>query len=152
MKPFFPVKGLGQNFLVDRDILQKIANACALAPGQEVLEVGPGQGALTGMLLQQGAQVVAVETDHRLLLPLTGKFQDRPFTLHHADILTFDLKVLPLSMFPLTVIGNIPYNISTPLMEKMIALRRQVKVLFVTVQLEFAQRLTSLPGAEGTRR
>lgn len=143
--PFKHHQGLGQHFLVDQDILERIADNCEIKAGENVLEVGPGEGALTAALLDRGAVVTAVETDHRLLKPLSERFEGRFLSVHHQDILRFDIQSLPR---PVKIIGNLPYNISTPFLEKILVLRRSIGSLFITVQKEFGQRLMAAPGAQ----
>ncbi len=145
MNSFLPLKRFGQNFLIDKSILNRMADACSLKGDESVLEIGPGQGALTRVILPRVGSLTAVEADARLLERLRQEFQGTTLNLHHADILTFNIASLKESL-PIKVVGNIPYNISTPIIEKFMAERAAVKTLFLTVQKEFAERLVALPG------
>ena len=135
---------LGQNFLVDQDMIQRMVAAADLHPDQPVLEIGPGQGALTGPLLRRVTHLYAVEKDRHLYEALVAAYPEAASgTFLNADILTFDPGILPS---PITVIGNIPYNISTPILEWLIAGRERWPRVFLTVQREFAARLVAGSG------
>ncbi len=146
MTPFLPAKRLGQNFLVDENILNRIINACDLHDSDDVLEIGPGHGALTRALLPRVRKVIAVETDPKLSDELRQGLVPLGLRLHSADILSFDISSVISG--PVKVIGNIPYNISTPIMEKMITDRRSIRSLYLTVQYEFGKRLTAATGSK----
>ena len=157
MTAYSPKKNLGQNFLTDTRIQQKIIQACDLKPEDTVVEIGPGQGVLTRLLAPQVKRLISVETDRDLIGPLrdcfVGKHEiNRPprndtnlLEIIHADFLKWDMSHLPDGI---KVIGNIPYYISTPIIEKLIADRRQISAAFLTVQLEFGARLTAKPGGK----
>ena len=145
-KPFFvPKKRLGQNFLVDRKVLARIVEACELTPGETILEIGPGAGALTRCLAPQVSHVIAVEADGLLAQGLGAEFDPAKLTVHHADFLKFDLSKLPPMI---KVIGNLPYYISTPIITRVIENRFRFSALFMTVQLEFGERLIARPGSK----
>ncbi|OGX25119.1 MAG: ribosomal RNA small subunit methyltransferase A [Omnitrophica WOR_2 bacterium RIFCSPHIGHO2_02_FULL_48_11] len=137
---FFPKKHLGQNFLIDPRIKEKIIAACEFQPTDTVLEIGPGQGALTERIIPLVKELIAVETDPRLYKELAEKFSDPKATVIHADFLKFPLRNLSPH---LKVIGNLPYYISTPIIEKMIIHREQITALFITIQRELGERLTA---------
>lgn len=137
-------KALGQHFLHDPRILGRIADAIAIAPGDPVIEIGPGRGALTAELLSRGAAVTAIEKDRDLLAGLTRRFPE--LRLAHGDAL--DLEWAPLAgVGPghLKVIGNIPYNLTSPLIDKALAPPRPRVVVFL-VQKEVADRVAAQPG------
>ena len=139
-----PKRNLGQNFLADKHMQQKIVQACELKPNDVVVEIGPGQGALTRLIAPKVAKLICVETDRDLIEPLRA---DLPSSVEiiHADFLKWNMDNLP----PETrVIGNIPYYISTPIIEKLITDRKKFAEAFLTVQLEFGQRLTAKPGGK----
>ncbi len=139
----FPVKKhLGQNFLVDPNITRKIIAACELKLTDTVLEIGPGQGVLTAEIAQRVRQVIAVETDRDLCHHLTQKFEDQNVTIVHADFLKYDLSGLPTQV---KVIGNLPYYISSAIIDKILKAREQFVGLWITVQTEFARRLNAKP-------
>ena len=142
---FIPKKRLGQNFLVDKRAISRIVEACELSLDEVILEIGPGQGALTRVLLPLVKGIVAVETDRVLAERLRADFADQALTVHHDDILKVDLTKIP---GPLKVVGNIPYNISTPIIARILENRRLFTSLFMTLQYEFGARLVAKPGTK----
>ncbi len=142
---FVPKRSLGQNFLVDQRIIGRVVDACDFASDETVLEIGPGQGALTREILPRVKAVIAVEADRVLAARMEADFARRNITVHHADILKFDLALLPQ---PVKVFGNIPYNISTPIIVRAIMNRTMFTTLFITVQYEFGLRLVAVPGTK----
>jgi 16S rRNA (adenine1518-N6/adenine1519-N6)-dimethyltransferase len=144
--PFFvPKKRMGQNFLVDPKALIRIVDACELSPSETILEIGSGAGALTRHLAPQVSHIIAVEADGQLAEGLKSEFDPAKLTVHHADFLKFDLSQLPPSI---KVIGNLPYYISTPIITRVIDNRSRFSALFMTVQLEFGERLIARPGSK----
>jgi 16S rRNA (adenine1518-N6/adenine1519-N6)-dimethyltransferase len=133
---------LGQHFLVRQSVLEGIARAaCADCPGP-VIEIGPGKGALTAHLLALAARVIAIEVDPVLVQYLRSKFRASPgLELIENDILKVDLAALD----PSVVVGNLPYYITSPIIEKVLSLRPPVAAVFL-VQKEVAERLTASPG------
>lgn len=162
-----PKKDLGQNFLTDIRIQQKIIQSCDLKSDDEVVEIGPGQGVLSRLIAPQVKQLICIETDHDLIGPLRvdlmkNRHPARPAASRlktwageataegsvqviHADFLKWDMGHLPEGI---KVIGNIPYYISTPIIEKLIQNRSKISTAFLTVQLEFGQRLIAKPGGK----
>ncbi len=139
-----PKKSLGQNFLVSEAARNRILTICDIHSGDEVLEIGPGKGVLTEQLLEQARHLTVVEKDQDLVKLLREKFADHAsLTIVSGDILNYQI---PEQGDPIKVVGNIPYNISTPIVEHMIAQRERIKVFFMTVQLEFGRRLAARPG------
>jgi 16S rRNA (adenine1518-N6/adenine1519-N6)-dimethyltransferase len=145
-----PKKSLGQNFLIDKNITSKIISCVCLGPGSIVVEVGPGTGALTEKLLQTGAVVYAIEIDKRLCNILEDKFKgNNNFFLKHADILDFKLSELNLNK-KATLIGNLPFNVSSQIIAKFLPQSEYLNEIFVTVQKELAIRLVSSVGTRDT--
>lgn len=144
-------KSLGQHFLRQPELLARIAEATGATAGDIVLEIGPGPGGLTEALLQRGATVVAIERDARMLEPLQRRFRGRDFVAVHADALEADWSALVAPWTALgarwLVAGNIPYYITSPLLEKALTAPMPAAVTFL-VQLEVAERITALAGAE----
>jgi 16S rRNA (adenine1518-N6/adenine1519-N6)-dimethyltransferase len=145
-----PYKKLGQNFLVDENILQKITAAADLQAGDHVLEVGPGIGALTEKLAQKAGYVTALEIDSRLLPLLQetlGRYEN--ITVLHQDALHADYGRL-CSKGPLKLVANLPYNIATPLLYRLLKeeWRQCFKLLVCMVQKEVAERITAVPGGK----
>lgn len=144
-KPFAR-KSLGQNFLVDGGYASKIVSALALTVGDDVIEIGPGRGALTGRLIQTGARVTAVEIDTELAALLEEEFGDEPrFRLVTGDFLEIDLKDL-VAEPPAKVAANLPYYISTPILRRLFEQRSLFTALVVMLQKEVAERIIAQPG------
>ncbi len=142
-------RSLGQNFLVDPNLQRKIAGAVGGAPaaGESVLEIGPGHGALTRHLAGSGATVTAVELDDRLAAALAERCEDDPrVTVVHGDILSVDLSSLTPDWGRTRVVGNIPYNITTPIIFRLLQLPYPADIV-LTVQAEVAARIMSGPGS-----
>jgi 16S rRNA (adenine1518-N6/adenine1519-N6)-dimethyltransferase len=143
-----PKKSLGQNFLIDKNIQNKIADCLEIGPDDAVLEIGPGEGAITGLLCRKAGKVFAVEIDRNLCALLTTKFATaRNLSVINADILKFDLRSLPPGN-KLNVIGNIPYYITSPIVEHLLLYRERVEDVYLTVQKEFAHRMAADPGSK----
>ncbi len=142
---FVPKKRLGQNFLVDQKVMARLVDACELNADETILEIGPGQGALTRLLAPCVNKVIAVEADHVLAPRLAAEFAGRNVEVHREDILKFDLSILGDK--PVKVVGNIPYNISTPIIAMAMEQRAMFTTLFMTVQYEFGARLIARPGS-----
>jgi 16S rRNA (adenine1518-N6/adenine1519-N6)-dimethyltransferase len=139
-------KSLGQNFLTDPNIQRRIV--AALDPHQEdtVVEIGPGTGALTRHILGSVKRLIAVELDDALAARLHTELGDRSdFQLVHEDALALDFSTLDLPA-DYKAIGNIPYNITTPLLFKLLARAHRPRVIVVMVQKEVAHRITATPG------
>ncbi len=139
-----PKKSLGQHFLIDPHITQKIIDVCDLEPQETILEIGPGKGILTEPIAGRVKSVIAVETDSFLVEFLQKRLAGLPVTIIHADVLKYEIP----SHRPLKVVGNLPYYISTPIIEKLITHRRKISFAYITLQREFALRLTALPGSK----
>ncbi|MEA2490882.1 MAG: rRNA (adenine1518-N6/adenine1519-N6)-dimethyltransferase [Acidobacteriota bacterium] len=136
-----PKKKWGQNFLRNRGAVEKIVAAIEPAPDEIVLEIGPGEGALTEKVLELGNPVVAVEIDPELFAKLQRRFGDR------IEIYNEDAVEAPLPDKPYRAVGNLPYNVATPILRRVIAdplCRRAVFML----QKEVAERITAKPGSE----
>jgi len=145
--PFRPKKSLGQHFLRDPLIIERILAGAKFSRSSTVLEVGAGLGALTFPLASCVQHVMAVEKDGTLAEKLRAGLAREGIgnvTLIHEDILKLDLA--PLSEEKIEVIGNIPYNISSPLIEKLIRNRGRIPRAILTLQHELAGRLTASPG------
>jgi 16S rRNA (adenine1518-N6/adenine1519-N6)-dimethyltransferase len=138
-------RSLSQHFLHDPRILGRIAEALAFAPGDQVVEIGPGRGALTAELLSRGAIVTAIEMDRDLLPGLVRRFP--LLRLAHGDALDLDWAALAgVPAADLKVIGNIPYHITSPLIDKALAPPRPRQVVFL-IQKEVADRIAAAPGS-----
>ena len=133
---------LGQHFLADPRILARIADALEAGPADRVLEIGPGPGGLTGALLARAGQVIAIEKDRDLIPSLRERFPQ--VRLVEGDALDLDWHRLVEA--PFLVVGNIPYNITSPLLDKALLPPRPARIVFL-VQKEVADRVTAEAGA-----
>jgi 16S rRNA (adenine1518-N6/adenine1519-N6)-dimethyltransferase len=147
-----PRKSLGQHFLFDAAILDRIVATLDLVPGDVVLEIGPGPGTLTERLLRHGARVVAIEKDQRLVRECgmrNAEWGMDRLTVIHGDALRVDWHgLIPHPAFPMPhwkVAGNIPYAITTPLIERALTPPLPERIVFL-VQAEVAARLAAAPG------
>jgi len=138
-------KQFGQNFLVDERIVREILSIVDARPGQRIVEIGAGLGALTAGLLDGGASVIAVEIDRDLLPRLERRFGALPgFTLLARDALQLDLPALAADS-RLRVVGNLPYNISSALLLHLLAATEVIEDVTVMLQHEVAARLAAAP-------
>ena len=135
-----PRKRFGQNFLWDQNVIIKIMNAIQPQPDDHIVEIGPGRGALTGLLLDSGCQLDVIEIDRDLCAELGRKYPQ--LNIIEADILKFDLGKI-IKNKPLRVVGNLPYNISTPLLFKLFDKIDDIQDMFFMLQLEVVNRLTA---------
>ena len=140
-----PNKKLGQNFLCDANIADAIVDAAGELNGKDVLEIGPGAGALTIRLLKWADHVTAIELDAGLCRLLRDKVTDERFTLIHADALKVPLEDLCLHK-PTTLVANLPYYVTTPLLMRYMIQCEAVDLLVLMMQKEVAQRLCAQPG------
>ncbi len=140
-------KRFGQNFLRDPMIIQKIISAIAPQKGQHLVEIGPGQGAITKPLLEAMDQLDVIELDRDLIPLLQKKFA--PFSglnIHQADALSFDFRALVQNNQRLRVVGNLPYNISTPLIFHLLKQIDIIEDMHFMLQKEVVNRMASPPG------
>lgn len=141
-------KSLGQNFLVDRGFQRRIVEALEAGPGDEVLEIGPGRGALTDHLAGTVGRLFLVELDDVLADALQRRFAGDPgVEVIHADILTVRLDSLTDAPRELKVIGNIPYNVTTPILFHVLEAPRPSAIVLM-VQEEVAERISAPPGGK----
>jgi 16S rRNA (adenine1518-N6/adenine1519-N6)-dimethyltransferase len=131
---------LGQHFLHDPSILGRIAGAAAIRPDELVVEIGPGRGGLTAQLASRARHVVAIEADGRLAAALVTMFAGRPVAIVHGDALKVPWPRATV------VCGNIPYQITSPLIDRALRVPRPERIVFL-VQAEVAERLAAAPGA-----
>lgn len=144
-----PKRSLGQNFLRDDNIARNIAAAIAPQPDDVLVEIGPGEGALTRHLAGLPRLLIAVELDDRIVGPLRERFAGERVQIVHGDFLETDLDALAaLHHQPLRIAGNIPYNITSPILFHVLDHRAAVKDLTIMVQREVARRLVSVPGTK----
>ena len=146
-----PRKRLGQNFLIDPSILEKVVAASEITDADFALEIGAGLGFLTSALASNAKQVVAIEVDNALHQELRCKFSDCPkVTLIHGDVLKLNFSAL-LNQFPTAntkVIANLPYSITTPILWKLLGHHKQIGICVLMMQKEVAERIVALPGGK----
>lgn len=142
-------KRFGQNFLTDQNIIDKIVRHIQPRPDDLMVEIGPGQGALTRFLLDEVDHLHAVELDRDLIALLERQINPRRLTLHESDVLKFDFRALSATQAgDLRVVGNLPYNISTPIMFHLIEQLEVVKDMHFMLQKEMVTRLTAEPNSK----
>lgn len=133
-------KSLGQNFLHDQNQLRRIVDAAELSKKDQVLEIGPGLGPLTTLLLENAGKVLAIEKDARLLAVLGERFQDTKLELLYDDALDF-LKNEPRDWSEWKVVSNLPYSVASPILVELACGARAPKRIVATLQLEVGRRL-----------
>lgn len=144
-----PKQSLGQNFLVDGNIARKIVRAIAPAKGDVVVEIGPGRGAITGLLAESECRLVLVEIDRRFSVELAQRFPPSRAEVVHGDILGVSLAELSGRFGKrLRVVGNIPYHLTSPILFKLFDEFRSVSDCTLMVQKEVALRIVSGPGVK----
>ena len=143
----YPSKRLGQHFLRDRRTIQRIIEALAPKPGETIVEIGPGTGALTSVLVKSGSRVIAVEFDRKLVPLLTERFSEFPnFKLVMADALTVDFCAEILPARTARLVANLPYNISTAILQRLISQRACFEEMVLMLQREVVERLLAPAG------
>lgn len=145
-----PRKALGQHFLIDGRVLNRMVASAEVSPRDLVLEIGPGPGGLTRRLVETGAQVVAIELDPRLCAELPARLGNPPnLTVVEGDARNFDLESLVGPQTVYKVASNLPYYAANPIIRRFLEARVQPRLMVVTVQKEVAQAMTALPGQMG---
>jgi 16S rRNA (adenine1518-N6/adenine1519-N6)-dimethyltransferase len=138
-------KYLGQHFLIDLSINERIVQSAQLTPEDLVIEIGPGPGKLTHMLCSRVRKVIAIELDERLYSKLTAEFAGcSNIELVQGDALEYPYESLP----EFTVVANIPYYITTPIIFRLLASRKNLKSMTLTIQKEVAERIVATPGGK----
>ena len=144
--PPHPRKRLGQHFLIDPNLLRKIVSLAEIQPADSVCEIGPGGGALTGLLCQSAKRVLALEVDPRMVEFLKAELagQDN-LTVQEQDALKYPFDQLEPST---VVVANLPYNISTPIMFRLLEAQQNISRMVLMVQQEVAKRLVAKPSTK----
>ena len=137
-----PRKRFGQHFLHDAGVVRRIVEAIAPRAGESIVEIGPGEGVLTEPLLARGAKLQVVEVDRDLAARLRERYRDA-LVVHEGDALEFDFGALPPGT---RVAGNLPYNISTPLLFHLLRAPAALRDLHVMLQKEVIDRICAQPG------
>jgi 16S rRNA (adenine1518-N6/adenine1519-N6)-dimethyltransferase len=140
-------KRFGQNFLHDRHVIERIVDAIDPRPGQTIIEIGPGQAALTRELVRRAGHVTAIEIDRDLAAWLREQFTGEQLTLLEADALKFDWSSLAAQQ-GLRIVGNLPYNISSPLLFRLVECADRVIDQHFMLQKEVVDRMVAPPGTK----
>jgi len=143
-----PRKRFGQNFLHDPGVIRRILDAIDPRPEDHLVEIGPGQGAITQGLIERAGALDAVELDRDLIGALEERFADKGLCIHSADALKFDFCALAEDGRPLRIVGNLPYNISTPLLFHLLDQAACIRDLHVMLQKEVVDRMAAPPGSK----
>lgn len=143
-------KRFGQHFLADTRLAQRIVDAAGIQPDDLVLEVGPGRGVLTERLLERAGHVIAIELDDRLIPSLKARFPSERLELIHDDVLRVDLSALAARSLgqKLRVVANLPYSISTAVLQHFVAHRAHIRDATVLLQKEVVDRIVAQPGTK----
>ena len=144
-------QSLGQNFLYDEELLAALTEAAGVSADEDVLEIGPGCGSLTKHLCRAAAHVLSVELDERLI-PLLNAFmaEEKNLTVLQGDIMALNLQEITKDLSrPFAVVANIPYYITTPLIQRLLTSGLPVSRLALMVQKEVAEKILAAPGDDG---
>ena len=143
-----PRKRFGQNFLTDQNVLSEIIRVIAPTADDAMVEIGPGQGAMTALLLAHLSRLHVVELDRDLVAMLQKKFSTDKLIIHSGDALQFDFGALQPAQGKLRVVGNLPYNISSPLLFHLAQYAQQIEDQHFMLQKEVVQRMVAPPGGK----
>jgi 16S rRNA (adenine1518-N6/adenine1519-N6)-dimethyltransferase len=143
-----PRKSLGQNFLTDRRVIDRIVDVAEISGRDEILEIGPGVGALTLALAEKAGRVVAIEKDERVMSRLHELLDGHP----NVELISGDCLKIDYANFcggkKIKVVSNLPYSISTPVLLKLLKVRELLSSLILMLQLEVGERITASPGGK----
>ena len=141
-------KRFGQNFLVDNSVVDRIIRAVGPRADETIIEIGPGRGALTKRLVEKAGRVIAIEFDRHLISDLQTEFsEDANFRLVEGDALTTDFCSLAEPVLPLRIVANLPYNIATAILQRLIEQRSCVTEMVLMLQREVVERITAPAGS-----
>jgi len=144
-------QSLGQNFLYDEELLSALAEAAGVSADEDVLEIGPGCGSLTKHLCRRAAHVLAVELDERLIPLLTAFMaEEKNLAIVQGDVMALNLQEVTKDLKkPFAVVANIPYYITTPLIQRLLTCGLPISRMALMVQKEVADKILSGPGEDG---
>lgn len=139
----------GQHFLKDSAVIHRIVSSLTLLPGERLVEIGPGKGAITGELLKTIGKLDVIELDRDLITPLKQRYADLgELQIHSCDALRFDFNLLGSGEKPIRIVGNLPYNISTPLLFHLLEQSRCIQDMHLMLQKEVVDRMAANPGSK----
>lgn len=141
-------KRLGQNFLINQDIVEQIIEKSQITKEDTVLEIGPGLGTLTKALAKAAKQVIAIELDENMVKILEGRPIGENIEIIHGDILSVNLKEMLKEYCNIKVVANLPYYITTPIIMKLLEERYDIESITIMVQKEVGKRLCAKPGSK----
>ncbi|MEG3191136.1 16S rRNA (adenine(1518)-N(6)/adenine(1519)-N(6))-dimethyltransferase RsmA [Lysobacter sp. D1-1-M9] len=144
-----PKKSLGQHFLHERGIIDKIVQAVNPKPGDRLVEIGPGQGAITFPLLDRHGELTVIEFDRDLIFPLTeAAHAHGTLTVIHRDVLSVDFDALAGDEGPIRLVGNLPYNLSSPILFHALDHAASIRDMVFMLQKEVVDRMAAGPGSK----
>ncbi len=150
-------KSLGQNFLINKDVLESIVNSSEISKDDMVIEIGPGLGTLTKYLLEKAGEVLCIEIDSKMIKILNNRFnQYENFEIINEDVLKVDLnniiseKKRQGKVKNVKIVANLPYYITTPIIMKLLEDKLDIESITVMIQKEVAERLIAVPGEKET--
>lgn len=150
-------KKLGQNFLIDENVIDSIVNASAVTDKDLIIEIGPGLGTLTAKLLEKAGKVICIELDDRMISILKDRFfMYKNFEIINEDVLKVDLENLikenkkDTNIKNVKIVANLPYYITTPIIMKLLEDKLDIETITVMIQKEVADRLTAIPGEKNS--
>ena len=148
-------KNLGQNFLIDYDVIDAIINTSEISKDDLIIEIGPGLGTLTKFLLEKAGKVIAVELDNKMVHILNDRFANyKNFEIINADILKIDLNEIIKSnkiekkFRNAKVVANLPYYITTPILMNLLENKLDLESITIMIQKEVADRIVAIPGSK----
>ena len=148
-----PRKRFGQNFLKDQSVLDDIVSVIAPQPSDRMLEIGPGMGAMTENLLPHLSRMDVIELDRDLVIYLKNRFPADKLTIHQGDALSFDLRTIGASREnKWRIVGNLPYNISSPLLFHLMNFSAWIEDQHFMLQREVVERMVAEPGSKAYGR
>ena len=142
-----PSRALGQNFVADANTVRRIARLARVGPGDLVVEIGAGLGSLTLALVETGAEVIAIEVDRYLIEPLRAVVEPHGVVVHHRDALDADFSAITGGRRAV-VVANLPYNVATPLVLRILESQPTIERLLVMIQREVGERMAAGAGDE----
>jgi len=150
----FANKSLGQNFLINEEVIRDIVESAKINKEDLVIEIGPGLGTLTKELIKKAGKVICIELDKRMITILEDRFSEENFKIVNQDVLKVDLRRLiqdeKCNLRNVKVVANLPYYITTPIVMKLLEEKLEIESITIMIQKEVADRLACIPGEKYT--